>query len=81
MAWNAHPRDLGKDFDSLMELMILVINSRLNMPVEPEMTFLYDIQTLSIKLFKQLCSTKVISTGCLFQSNGNRGQATIWTHL
>ncbi|MGD8220193.1 DUF5677 domain-containing protein [Pseudomonas thivervalensis] len=65
----AFPRDIGKDFDSLMELMILVINSRLNMPVEPEMGFLNDIQTLSIKLFRQLCSTKVISTGCLFQSN------------
>ncbi|WP_415760592.1 DUF5677 domain-containing protein [Pseudomonas sp. LT1P18] len=64
----AFPRDIEHDFDALIELMILVINSRLNMPVEPEMVFLNDIQTLSLKLFKQLCSTKTISTGCVFQS-------------
>ncbi|MBN3966191.1 hypothetical protein IMW75_13005 [Pseudomonas gregormendelii] len=64
----AFPRDIEQDFDALMELMILVINSRLNSPIIPGMEFLNDIQTLSLKLFKQLCSTKTISTGCVFQS-------------
>jgi len=65
---NAFPRSISQDFDTLMELMILVINSRMNMPVEPEMEFLNDFQTLSLKLFKQLCSTKSVSLGCVFQS-------------
>lgn len=65
---SAFPRDIEQDFDALMELMILVINSRFNSPISPGMEFLNDIQTLSLKLFKQLCSTKTISTGCVFQS-------------
>lgn len=64
----AFPRDIEQDFDALMELMILIINSRFNSPITPGMEFLNDIQTLSLKLFKQLCSTKTISTGCVFQS-------------
>lgn len=64
----AFPRDIEQDFDALIELMILVINSRHNSPMIPGMEFLNDIQTLSLKLFKQLCSTKTISTGCVFQS-------------
>ncbi|WP_196758003.1 DUF5677 domain-containing protein [Stutzerimonas stutzeri] len=39
----------------------------------PGMEWLNDIQTLSIKLFKQLCSTKSLAYGCVFQSNtGNK---------
>lgn len=34
----------------------------------PGMEWLNDIQTLSVKLFKQLCSTKSLADGCMFQS-------------
>lgn len=64
----AFPRDIEHDFDALIELMIVIINSRLTSPVVPEMEFLNDIQTLSLKLFKQLCSTKTVTLGCVFQS-------------
>ena len=62
------PRNIDQDYDALIELMIVVINSRLNMPIEPGQEFLNDFQSLSLKLFRQLCSTKTISTGCVFQS-------------
>lgn len=65
----AHFRDLESDFDGLIELMVVMIDARAESRMTPGMEWLNDIQTLSIKLFKQLCSTKSLAYGCVFQSN------------
>jgi hypothetical protein len=65
----AHFRDLESDFNGLIELMVAMIDARAESHMTPGMEWLNDIQTLSIKLFKQLCSTKNLAYGCVFQSN------------
>ncbi len=61
-------RDLESDFHDLIELMVAMIDARAESPMTPGMEWLNDIQTLSVKLFKQLCSTKSLADGCMFQS-------------
>lgn len=61
-------RDFDSDFNLLIELMVAMIDARAASPITPGMGWLNDIQTLSIKLFKQLCSTKSLSDGCVFKS-------------
>lgn len=61
-------RDFDSDFNLLIELMVAMIDARASSPITPGMGWLNDIQTLSIKLFKQLCSTKSLSDGCVFKS-------------
>lgn len=69
----AFVRDLEHDFDSLMELMVAMVESRAGSPLTSGMEWLNDIQTLSLKLFNQLCSTRVLAKGCVFESqNGQR---------
>lgn len=63
-----HFRDLESDFDGLIELMVAMIDARAESRMTPGMEWLNDIQTLSIKLFKQLCSIKSLANGCVFQS-------------
>lgn len=61
-------RDFDSDFNALIELMVAMIDARAASAMSPGLEWLNDIQTLSIKLFKQLCSTKSLSSGCVFQS-------------
>lgn len=58
-----HFRDLESDFDGLIELMVAMIDARAESRMTPGMEWLNDIQTLSIKLFKQLCSIKSLANG------------------
>lgn len=61
-------RDFDSDFNGLIELMVAMIDARAGSPIAHGMGWLNDIQTLSIKLFKQLCSTKSLADGCVFKS-------------
>lgn len=61
-------RDLDGDFSALIELMSSMVDARAGSSIAHGMGWLNDIQTLSIKLFKQLCSTKSLAGGCVFKS-------------
>lgn len=68
----AFRRDVEQDFDALIHLMVEMVQSQAGSPITPGMDWLNDIQTLSIKLFRQLCSTRMLATGCTFE--GGEGQ-------
>lgn len=51
-------RDIQRDFETLIALMAGMINAPGGASLSADTAFRYDVETLSLKLFKQLCSAR-----------------------
>lgn len=54
----AYRRDIEADFDTLIDLMAEMIDAQVDIPRTEGDDWIVDLQALSVKLFKQLCSAR-----------------------